>query len=102
MEHVLKFVGGMVVSISTAILRGWVLVMLWGWFVIPVFEDAPRLTIPAAIGLSYIVFFVTAQYIENPSDRDLSLVAKTIRGVGYSVMLSIAALAFGFVVHLFM
>ena len=39
---------------SSAILRGWVLSLLWGWFFVPVL-DLPPLSIPQAIGISIVV-----------------------------------------------
>ena len=41
------------------ILNGYVLSVPWGWFVISLFSDMPRLSISAAIGLSIVVRFIT-------------------------------------------
>lgn len=41
--------------IATA-MRGWALSLLWGWFIVPLF-DAPQLTIVQAIGLSMVISF---------------------------------------------
>lgn len=47
------------VTISS-ILRGWVLSILWGWFVVPTF-GLPALSIPIAIGIGLILAFTTHQ-----------------------------------------
>jgi hypothetical protein len=43
----------------TAIWRGYVLSILWGWFAVPAF-GLPTLSIPLAIGLALIVGYLTA------------------------------------------
>ncbi len=45
-----------------AILRGFVLTMLWGWFLVPTF-DLPELGIPVAIGISLVASFLIHQHI---------------------------------------
>ena len=42
----------------TAIWYGFTVSVMWGWFVVPLFHVAP-LRIPFAIGLAYIVQFLT-------------------------------------------
>lgn len=44
----------------TCLLQGWVLVRLWEWFITPGF-NAPRLTWPAAVGVVFIVHYLTWQ-----------------------------------------
>ena len=48
---------GVVAGLS--ILRAWVLIKLWGWFIVPVFH-LPDLNIPLAIGLCLVVGMFTA------------------------------------------
>lgn len=49
-----------------AMVGGWVLSIVWTWFVIPLFPMAPILTIPQAIGFS----LVTGMLAGNNSDSD--------------------------------
>jgi len=51
----------------SAILSGYVLSILWGWFFVPVFQ-APLLNIPSAIGLALIVVYLTHQDNSDLSD----------------------------------
>lgn len=55
---------GAIISILSSpfiyVWRGYVLTILWGWFIVPTF-GIKAITIPQAIGLSLIVSFLTYQ-----------------------------------------
>ena len=51
-----------------AILRGYVLSVLWSWFVIPTFS-LPPLSIPVAIGIGLILAFTTHQTSIKKEDK---------------------------------
>ena len=59
------------------ILKGFTLMVLWGWFIVPYFRAAP-LTIPIAIGLGLVISVFTYQHSEadqqaiNERDRGLA------------------------------
>jgi hypothetical protein len=59
-------VAGLLVALC--LLNGWVLLLLWRWFMPVLFPDVPLLTVPVAIGISLIVSLLTHQ--------DMSDVAK--------------------------
>lgn len=44
--------------VATFLMRGAALSVGWGWLVVPVFPDAPRITVLQAIGLSALIGFV--------------------------------------------
>lgn len=44
----------------SAMLRGYVLSVLWGWFIVPTF-GLPGISIPIAIGIAVILSFTTHQ-----------------------------------------
>lgn len=48
----------------TSIWSGYVLSVMWGWFIVPVFH-APALSIPVAIGFSLVVSYLTHQMTPN-------------------------------------
>jgi len=52
--------------IPLAILNGWILTILWGWFVVPIFH-LPPLTIAPAMGLSLLVSYMTKEYVNSES-----------------------------------
>lgn len=61
---IFMMVGVFGLTICTAIWRGWVLSILWGWFAVPIF-GLPPLGIAQAIAVAMIVSFMTHQYIPS-------------------------------------
>ena len=61
----IKVLLNIVNNIGAAVFGGWVITMLWGWFVVTTFGVAP-LSIVAAIGLGLFVNFFTKH--PRPSD----------------------------------
>ncbi len=59
------------VSVVGAIINGWALSTLWGWFIVPVF-DLPILTIIQAIGISLILGYITSKEPKHSDDRKSS------------------------------
>jgi len=86
-----------VVVIAT-ILNGWVLTILWGWFIMPVF-NFPALSLVPGIGLALIVSYLTYQDIicELEDSVDGAIVK-----LFQVVIRSLFVLLFGWVLHLFM
>jgi riboflavin transporter FmnP len=83
------------------IMRGWMLSVLWGWFVIPLFESAPQLTIVTAIGLSTVLgAFMGSKYDSNNSKKSTSELAVEL--ITYSILVPLFTVGFGYVIHLFM
>lgn len=82
-----------------AVVRGFVLQVLWGWFMVTTFALA-ALTIPQALGLSMTVSFLTYQISNRKpnTDTDHTAVEMTVTGIMWSGM----ALAMGWIIHLFM
>jgi len=103
-EVVEKAIGVMVVTVTSlllsTVLRGFVLVVLWSWFVVAHFHIAP-LTIPVALGISLIVSFLTAHVDldDKPTGQAKSRLYKAISA---SLVVPIFTLALGWVYHLFM
>ena len=68
MKALLGVIGGATVLVVSPIWYGYVFSVVWGWFFIPILS-APRLSIPAAIGLAAVVRMVTHQDIEEKSEE---------------------------------
>lgn len=84
---------------AAAALKGWVLTVLWGWFVVPVFH-LPQLSLPAAIGLSAIVGYLTRENVDA-----VAPVRTRKQKLGRAAFVwsgPFAALGFGWIVHQFM
>jgi len=75
----------------TALTNGWVLVKLWAWFIVPVF-NLPVLGLWQAIGVSFIVSHMTHQYV-----KDNSKFGETL---AFAIANPIFALFFGWLIHL--
>lgn len=77
------------------ILSGWVLSVLWGWFIVPAFH-LPALSIPAAIGVSLIAGKLTHQFQHEPEN------AKPWKVLAFGILSPFMTLAMGYVVRSFM
>jgi hypothetical protein len=81
------------------ILNGWVLSTLWGWFVTPL--GAPIISLPNAIGLSLIVFYLFPKNKEQ-EDESESSERRLVKSVFKAFGVPIFACVFGWIVHQFM
>ena len=93
-------VGLLLAMVIGSVLGGFVLTVLWGWFVVPVF-NTPSLNIVAAIGLSLIVNFFTAQ--AQPTDeKKKDEIETVITLLIWAVGKPLTYLGLGWIVNLFM
>jgi len=86
-----------IIGTVSAVLNGFVLTKLWGWFIVPVFK-APELSLVPAIGLGIIVSFFTTSYKENSKPLEEILLTATLVAIFKPALF----LLLGWVVHLFM
>lgn len=80
-------------TVAGMLLRGLVFSLLWAWFVVPL--GAPKIGIPAAIGISLTINYLTI---------DLSATRERIDGlerVIAGLMLSAMVLGIGWLIHQF-
>ncbi|OGL32324.1 hypothetical protein A3F64_03165 [Candidatus Saccharibacteria bacterium RIFCSPHIGHO2_12_FULL_42_8] len=91
---------GALIGISS-ILNGWVLSILWGWFVVPTF-DAPDISVVQAIGLALVVRFLTHSRSIEESDDSMSKEEKLQKAAIVAIASPLFALFFGWIVHFFM
>lgn len=82
----------------TAVWRGWVLSVVWGWLVVPIFHLEP-ITIIGAVTLSLIIGFLTHQDNNCAKNPDTSQAAHIFSaGVLYPlIVLLFAWVAKGFI-----
>lgn len=91
---------GVVATAVIVIYKGFILSVLWGWFIVPVF-GLPALPVVAAIGINLVISFLTYQPIESKSENGdaMSAIGKAINaGILYPTII----LFMGWIVHLFM
>ncbi len=94
-----------IISLPIMLVRGWVLVKLWAWFITPYF-DAPAMTIALAMGLVVIQRVVAGV---APAIEWVASDGTTIKPKGgvwgawlAAILLPLAGLAMGYVIHLFL
>lgn len=88
--------------VGSTVFRGWVLSLVWSWFVVPTF-DAPQLSIAIAIGISLLIgMFSRPSPSGSTSTSVKSNSAAQLLFAGlYSILLSSMTLVLGAIVHLF-
>lgn len=84
-----------------SIFTGYVLSVLWRWFVVPIF-NLPQLPIVHAIGISLLVIYLTQETQKPDEDDERSATEKIAGGVAASIVKPAFILFFGWVVHLFL
>lgn len=95
----LGVLGFLVTLVLGSIFHGYVLSVLWGWFVVPTF-GVPTLGLVSAIGLSLVVSYLTHQV---PASRDTEADGeRMVQDLLFAILMSAFALAFGWIIHLFM
>ena len=77
-------------------LRGWALIWLWTWFLVPF--GLPQIGFWHACGISLTVAFLTYEYNKDSEDAK----QEAIVGLFKSIFISVIALGVGFVYQLFM
>ncbi len=84
-----------------AVWGGYVLSVMWSWFIIPVFTGAPTLSIPAAIGISIVISYVTrhATNLKEKEDADFDWYAKQ---TGKMLFIPLFFLGYGWIIKQFL
>lgn len=78
--------GAAALTFVSAILNGWALATLWAWFIIPVFEQAPQLSLVQAIGIGMIVEFITSKPKFDQESRDKDSIQLIVNAFGRVVL----------------
>ena len=101
-EHIMEYLVILILTLGvTAVLsiwEGFVLMKLWGWFIVPTF-GLPALTIAVAIGLALTVSFLTHQMRAKTDESSTDVAARLF---GYGFANASIVLLFGWAVTLFL
>lgn len=101
MEPILVILGGtFLVSVlvyAALVVRGFVVSIMWQWFVVPLFH-LPELSIPYAVGLSILVGLLT--YQQQPDVEKKSKTDKIVK-VLMPIFSPLITLFIAWIVHLF-
>jgi|SRR5262245_2466658 len=96
MKTFLAIIGTIVLMFLSATWYGYVLSIVWGWFVAPTFGIA-RLSVPVAIGISTTIRFITNQ--DTPSNDEEKSTSKLItKGVIKAAIVPTGVLFFCWIV----
>lgn len=87
-------VGAIGMMVLSSVLGGFVLVKLWGWFIIPTF-GLPALSIPVAIGITLMSKYMTIQ--KKPEMQDDDFVSQ----YSFAIAFPLVTLIIGWIVHFF-
>lgn len=104
MKKLLALISLVVIIPLSAVLNGWVLTKLWGWFIVPTF-GLPELGIVPAIGLAIIIEFLTQHTTSRKSSDDdeyKSNGQKVAIIIAKDIFIALSYLLIGWVVSLFM
>ena len=82
-----------------ALWRGYVLFVIWAWFIVPTF-GAPTLSIPAAIGVSLIVAYLARD--GRPAEKVKKFSEQLSNALVRAGLAPLIALGIGSVVRMFM
>lgn len=94
-------VGVVTLMVVGAVLNGYALSVLWGWFVVPTFGAPPLLIVPA-IGISLVVSYLTHQMPNSKDEDDRAFGQMVAHRTGITIGKPLFALFFGWIIHLFM
>lgn len=83
-----------ILALLSTFLCGFVVKMLWAWYVVPL--GLPAITLIHAIGIDFLITFLCMQGYREPVQNTFWL-----RFI-YSIVAGLVTLFFGFVFHLFM
>jgi hypothetical protein len=84
-------------GVLLALLRGYVLSHLWGWFLVPL--GAPPIGMVCAIGISIILSFLVVQPDLSQKDEDGKV--KPVETILVTFLVPLMVLLVGYVVHRF-
>ena len=97
MSFIIAFLATLVIG---TVMRGWVLCVLWKWFIVPVFHITP-LTIFQALGIGLLVTCLTNHSCQKSDDDDDDEEEVIIKVVAMGIGVPLVILFIGWIIHLF-
>ena len=101
----MKIIGSIVATVVAlvlgAIMGGFVLSKLWVWFMVPIFDLNP-LRIVEAIGLTFIVGYMTKNPVESGKTLEGSFLEELLIAFLQTLVMAVGFLFIGWIIQLFM
>ena len=94
MDKLLASIGLFAFDIAAAFWKGFVLVILWRWFVVPVFPSLPQLTVTQAVGLALIASLLQIR----PYTGEHEWIDVVAHKLAYGILLPPSMLLIGFII----
>ena len=96
------FVLILILGIPLALLNGWALSVMWGWFIVPL--GAPALGLIQAIGITYVVTFFTYKRDKTEEARKSGekLLVDGLDTIFHRAVVTLGLLGFAYLWHLFL
>jgi hypothetical protein len=97
METFGKVVVLLILGFVAALVKGFVLSTMWGWFIVPTF-GLPAISLLVSVGVIYIITVFTYQPYTGVDAKETPITFV----VNHGIMTPLFLLFFGWIVHLFM
>jgi hypothetical protein len=102
----MKAIGYIIVTIAlliySATFNGWALATLWRWFIEPTFSLAPSLNIPSAVGLCYVVSFLSQQVKIDTKAKKVPYSETLAKSLITSTVKPVIFICFGYILTFFL
>jgi len=89
----------LITIVPLTIFNGWVLSVVWNWFIPTTFDGAPVLTIGQALGVSLVVSTLVS--VASKDSQGKSFGYTVLYGLIYGVFRGLLFLLLGFIYHFF-
>lgn len=99
MRVLLLILGAIVIVGIASALNGWALSIMWGWFIVPVF-NLPQLSIVQAVGVGIIISYTT-KVVDYKGDDKKDQHEELARTLFSAIVKPFVFLSIGWIVTLF-
>jgi len=99
MKNFGKFIAGLIFMIVAPIIRGYVVIKLWAWFIVPTFE-MNELRLVEAIGIMFLIGYLSANNNNNNNNKEFW--ERFAENIIFLLVLSGYVLFAGWIIQMFM
>ena len=100
MEYIGKFFTIIILMLVGTLVRGYTIMVLWGWFIVTTF-GFNSLRMVEAIGLSLFFSFLVIRYKSIKDKKEEGFLMSIFKGIIHTMVLSGIALLFGWIITWF-
>ena len=100
MENFGKFIAILLTMVINPIIRGYVFISLWSWFIVTTFDLNP-LRLVEGIGLMFVFGYLTIKLNTDEEKKDTSLIEKLLTHTLSQIVYAGMILLFGYILFQF-